>query len=308
MLFKKLNSDSKLLKEINFQSEKEIHKFVSNNLEELFGLEHIKDEFSIKNSRIDTLAYDNETNSFVVIEYKNTKSFSVVDQGIAYLSNMLNNKADFILEFNENKQTQLTRNYIDWSQSKVIFISPFFSNYQKEAINFKDLPIELWQIKQYENNLVYLNQVNVSNPIESFNKISTETKDENSNINKVKKQIKVYTEEDHLRDKPDFISDLYEKIKDYVLSIDERINVKATKIYISFTINKKIIIDVTLLKSKIKIWLNVESGKIKDERNIFRDVSKVGRWGNGDYEVSMDDDSYFEYVMQHIKDVYRKLI
>jgi hypothetical protein len=58
---------------------------------------------------------------------------------------MLNNKADFILEYNENCKDTLKRDDIDWSQSKVIFVSPSFTTYQKEAINFKDLPIELWK-------------------------------------------------------------------------------------------------------------------------------------------------------------------
>ena len=303
MLIKKSNLKSQLLSEKSFKNEKEIQKFVSNNLLILFGLQHIKDEFSIRNSRIDTLAFDEETQAFVVIEYKNTKSFSVVDQGVAYLSNMLNNKADFILEYNENKGKQLTREDVDWSQSKVIFISPFFNNYQKEAINFKDLPIELWQIKQYENDLILLNQVNVSNPTESFNKITSTSKE----FDTVKKEIKVYTEEDHLKDKSEDIVGLYEKIKDYVLSLDENIKVKATKVYISFTINKKIIIDITPLKSKLKIWLNAPAGSIKDERNIFRDVSNTGHWGNGDYEVSMSNDESFEYVMQYIKDLYNEL-
>jgi hypothetical protein len=91
------------------------------------------------------MAYDNETNSFVIIEYKRDKNFSVIDQGYAYLSLMLNNKADFILEYNENQEKTLKRKDVDWSQSRVVFISPSFTSYQKEAINFKDLPIELWE-------------------------------------------------------------------------------------------------------------------------------------------------------------------
>jgi hypothetical protein len=75
-------------------------------------------------------------------------NFSVIDQGYAYLSLMLNNKADFILEYNENCKDTLKRDDLDWSQSRVIFISPVFNNYQKESINFKDLPFELWEVKR----------------------------------------------------------------------------------------------------------------------------------------------------------------
>ena len=69
----------------------------------------------MQNFRIDTLAFDTETKSFVRIEYKRDRSFSVVDQGFAYLSLMLNNKADFILEYNERMKDNLKREDVDWS-------------------------------------------------------------------------------------------------------------------------------------------------------------------------------------------------
>lgn len=58
--------------------------------------------------------------AFVIIEYKQDKNFSVVDQGYAYLSAMLNNKADFILEYNEARNEPLKRSSVDWSQSRII--------------------------------------------------------------------------------------------------------------------------------------------------------------------------------------------
>ncbi|HEY6914030.1 MAG TPA: hypothetical protein VI413_05080, partial [Paludibacter sp.] len=70
------------------------------------------------------------------------------------MSLMLNNKADFILEYNEHSGVQLKKDDVDWSQSKVFFISLGFTDYQKHSINFKDVPFELWEIKRYENNLL----------------------------------------------------------------------------------------------------------------------------------------------------------
>jgi hypothetical protein len=47
---------------------------------------------------------------------------TVVDQSMAYLNLMLNNKADFILEYNEssNSSHNLKREQVDWSQSRII--------------------------------------------------------------------------------------------------------------------------------------------------------------------------------------------
>src|SRR6478672_6912893 len=131
-----------LIKEADFKLEREIQKLIEDNLKLVFGFEYVRSEFGINNFRIDTLGFDKEQKSFVIIEYKRDKNFSVIDQGYAYLSLMLNNKADFILEYNENCLDTLKRDDVDWSQSKVIFISPSFTSYQREAINFKDLPIE----------------------------------------------------------------------------------------------------------------------------------------------------------------------
>ena len=78
--------------------------------------------------RIDTLAYNSESNAFVIIEDKKDRNFSVVDQGMAYLNLMLNNKADFILEYNDKHVQPLKRGEVDWSQSRIIFIAPEFTN------------------------------------------------------------------------------------------------------------------------------------------------------------------------------------
>ena len=56
---------------------------------------------------------------------------------------MLQNQADFILEYNETQAGNLKRNEVDWSQTKVVFVSQGFTPNQREAVNFKDLSIEL---------------------------------------------------------------------------------------------------------------------------------------------------------------------
>lgn len=88
----------------------------------LFELDLVKSEFELHGFRIDTLAFDEESRAFVIIEYKKDRNFSVVDQSMAYLNLMLNNKADFILEYNEssNSSHNLKREQVDWSQSRII--------------------------------------------------------------------------------------------------------------------------------------------------------------------------------------------
>src|SRR5215208_499940 len=147
------------INEVSFVLEKDMQKIVENNLQSLFNLEFVVSEFYINGLRVDSLSFDKESNSFVIIEYKKDRNFTVIDQGYTYLALLLNNRAEFILKYNENNKASLRKDNIDWSQSRVIFISPIFTTYQRKAIEFKDLPFELWEIKQYSNNIISLNQL-----------------------------------------------------------------------------------------------------------------------------------------------------
>jgi len=70
---------------------------------------------------------------------------------MSYLALMLNNKADFVQELSRKKDKFIDSKTIDWSQSKIIIIADSFNRYQKESINFKDLAIDLWELKQFND-------------------------------------------------------------------------------------------------------------------------------------------------------------
>ena len=288
------------IRENSFKLEKEMQTLTESNLQNIFNLSLIKSEFSLNNFRIDTLAFDNEADAFVVIEYKKDKNFSVIDQGYAYLSLMLNNKADFILEYNETQDKNLKKSDVDWSQSRVLFISPSFTRYQMESINFKDLPIELWEIKKFGNNIISFSQVTTASSQESVKTISRD----DDTTKKVKKEIKVYTEEEHIKGSSDTSVELYEKLKNSILDF-ENVSIKPKKKYIAF-VGATNIVDVLIQKDVIKLWLNLKKGHLDDPKKIARDVSNVGHWGNGDYEIRVLNDDNFEYILSLIKQSYIK--
>jgi hypothetical protein len=74
------------VKEVPFKSErKDIQQTTESSLKEVFGYEFVKSELERGSLRIDTLFFDIENKSFVIIEFKIDQSFSVIDQGYAYL-------------------------------------------------------------------------------------------------------------------------------------------------------------------------------------------------------------------------------
>ena len=275
--------------------EKIIQKLTEANLEKIFNLKLVSSEFSLHNFRIDTLAFDPETKSFVIIEYKKDKSFSVVDQGYAYLSLMLNNKADFILEYNEKLKQNLKRDDVDWSQSKVMFLANFFTPYQRNAINFKDSPIELWEVKVFENDTILYNQL-----------IAQDTKESIKTISKVRaasvveREIKTYTLDYHLERKPNKIKELLYSLRERILALNPEVREVIRKKYIGYRTRKNFV-ELLPKKKMIKMWLDIEKNQLQDPRNFGRDMTGIGHWGTGNTEIKFSKIEDLEYILGLIK-------
>jgi predicted transport protein len=287
-------------KEIEFSLEKDIQKLIENNIKTIFGLEFITSEFQINDLRIDTLAFDSESKSFTIIEYKKGKNFSVIDQGFAYLSLLLNNKAEFILIYNEKYHLHLKKDDFDWSQSKVIFVSPSFTIYQKKAIEFRDLPIDLWEIKLYADNTLLINRIETVENKESINKLNPRSEI----IRSVNKEIRVYTEQEHFSRSTEGIVSLYDELKEAILSISSGVKLEAKAKYIGFVRNKHFV-DVIFYKESLLLILNVKKGFLNDPKKVAKDVSQVGHWGNnGDYSIKLQNSTDLGYVLTLIRQAY----
>lgn len=80
---------------------------------------------------------------------------------------------------------------------------------------------------------------------------------------------------------------------------------KAKKLEIGFVYNNKIMVHIHFQKRALKLWLNTKMGTIDDSKNIDKDMSKTGHWGNGDYEIQISDEEELGYIFSLIKQVYR---
>ena len=293
---------------VPFKLEKEIQDIVEDNTEELFGLRMVKSEFTVGDFRLDSLCFDEETKSFVIIEYKRDKSYSVIDQGYAYLSTMLNNKSDFVLEFNENFKDTLKRDEIDWSQSRIIFVSTAFSSYQKTSVNFKDVPFELWEISRFANDTIGLNQLS-STSKESIKNVG---KEKGTVIKSVSDEIEVFDEDTHLNNATSKVKDLYFELKERI-SIWDNIEFRFKKNYMSILNKNKVKIYLNVQKNQIKIHMlrridfkgDVTSQKVifdlKDPNNLF-ELKKGSHKEQYEYLLKNEDD--LDYLVMMLKQKY----
>jgi predicted transport protein len=293
------------IKERKIGFEKTVQNLVETNLADVFGLSFLCSEYPLHNLRIDTLAFDEDLKSFVVIEYKKDRSFSIIDQGYAYLALLLNNKADFVLEYNEKCNSNLRKGDVDWSQSKVIFIASSFTKFQQEAMGFQDLPIELWEVKLYDNDLVLFNELR---PSEKSASIKTVAKGKNVQI--VSEEIKPISIEDHIKPHWDKTRALFEELISRVSELDPRFDIHPVKPYIGFNIDGKNVVNAKPQASKILMEL------LRVQPNDLKDPEKRTRYMKRSYEFyhkhithfDIENEDDIDYAMSLIKQVYKRFL
>jgi len=286
-------------KENSINLEKDIQILTEQNLNEIFGLEIITSEFILENFRIDTLAFDAQTQSFVVIEYKRDQSFSIVDQGVSYLNTIFRNKAELILEYNERKKKNLNRDSVDWNQIRVIFIAQRFTSHQQNVVGFRDFPIELWEVKRFENNLILFNQIK---PPETKESIGTIAK--GKLIKDIAKEIKEYSLDDHYKKASSKTKEILEILREKIIELDINIKERPVKNYIGYKLNWYNFVSVFVYKDRLKVYVRKE--KIdNDDKKQFTKVPDSYKWGTTPlWWIGINNTNDLNYLIKVIKESY----
>jgi RecB family endonuclease NucS len=316
-LFDIRNKKVEEVEQLSFKLERDIQNLIEPNVETFFGLKFVKSEFTVDKYRVDTLCFNEETNSFVIIEYKKGNSYSVIDQGYTYLQLLLNHKSDFLLVLSQYFNKVMRFEEVDWSQSRIVFVSPSFNSYQKDSVNFKDLPFELWEIKNYSNNTVVLNQ-HRSNSKESIETLNPNTS--NSMITQVTKEVTVYTVEQHLSKTTQKVVEKWNQINERLSSLDE-IEIIPKSPYISVMYYGKTVCYFNFMKKGIRIDIlrgniNPDGSKSKNYFDIDdpKGISTEGswEWKSGTmgtlYRIYFDENSDIDYTMFLINQKYNQLL
>lgn len=265
-LFRVFNGKAHPINISKFKNERELQNLVESNLEEIFGLIVIKTEFRIPPFRLDTVAFDTENKAFVIIEYKESQDYSIIDQGYSYLNLLLNHKGDFQLELERKLNKRVN---VDWSQSRVIFIARGYNAYQLGALS-QNMPFELWRYVLYDDGIIPFEQLKpqfAPSSSLSIGKLAQE----------VEKEIKVYTIDDHLKNKSNTIKELFENLQQSILKLSPEIKEKVKKHYIAYEV-KKNFTELVIQASGIKVHLDIPLTELKDTGKIVQDCTNVGHW------------------------------
>lgn len=97
--------------------------------------------------------------------------------------------------------------------------------------------------------------------------------------------------------------ELYNLLRHRILNIHSAVREEFKKFYIAFKASTNFV-DIVPQKNRLWLSLNIPFDEIDDPQNICKDVSQVGRWGNGDAEVGFDSSDQIDYIMSLIQQAF----
>ena len=98
---------------------------------------------------------------------------------------------------------------------------------------------------------------------------------------------------------------VFEAFRKRVLALDPGISEEILKLYVAFKAETNFV-DVVPQKSRLLLSLNLRFHELHDPRCLARDVTNLGRWGNGDAEVELSALEGLPYVMGLVRQAFEK--
>ncbi|WP_286230599.1 DUF262 and DUF1524 domain-containing protein [Neobacillus mesonae] len=99
--------------------------------------------------------------------------------------------------------------------------------------------------------------------------------------------------------------ELFEQLRKRICNLDSSVREEFKKLYIAYKTTTNFV-DIVPQKSRLRLSLNMAFNEIHDPKGICRDVTNLGKWGNGDVEFGVSIDSEIEYAMTLIQQSFDK--
>jgi uncharacterized protein with ParB-like and HNH nuclease domain/predicted transport protein len=114
-----------------------------------------------------------------------------------------------------------------------------------------------------------------------------------------------YTIDDHPHLRSGTIRELFDAFRKQVLALDPCVSEEFLKLYVAYKAETNFV-DVVPQAKRLRLSLNVAFHEIDDPHGICKDVTSLGRWGNGDVEVGLSSLEELPYVMGLVRQSFEK--
>lgn len=103
------------------------------------------------------------------------------------------------------------------------------------------------------------------------------------------------------------MAELYQVFRKSVLELDPCVTEEVKKLYVAFKAETNFV-DVVPQAKRLRLSLNMPFTEIDDPRGLCKDVTNLGRWGNGDVEVGFDNLDDIPHVMALVAQAFERQI
>ena len=96
------------------------------------------------------------------------------------------------------------------------------------------------------------------------------------------------------------IRELFDKLRPELLGLDPNITEEVLKVYIAYKAETNVV-DVVPQAARLRLVINMPFPELSDPKGMAKDVTNLGRWGNGDVEVYLSAADDIPYVLGLIR-------
>lgn len=111
---------------------------------------------------------------------------------------------------------------------------------------------------------------------------------------------KKYSLEDHQHLSAGAMRPVFEALRKAILALDPCISEEFLKLYVAYKAETNFV-DIVPQAKRLLLVLNLGIDDLEDPKGLCRDISNIGRWGNGDVEVGLSTVDELPYVMGLIR-------
>ncbi|MFD0405356.1 DUF5655 domain-containing protein [Kitasatospora sp. NPDC127116] len=265
--------------------ERHLQALVEANMETMLGIRFVASEQStgsVHRGRIDTLGLD-EDGSPVIVEFKRSRSESVLSQGLFYLAWLVDHRAEFeslvASRFGEDVAAA-----VDWSSPRVVCIAAAFNRYDVVAAGMSHHRVDLVIYQQYEGDFVTLELA--ASVAGGCGGSASRRAEPDRATSPVRRGVR-----ESLEHAPADLRALYASLDERLLELGGDGLCVELQHYLAYR-RRRNYACVRVLARELVVVLNVDPSTVKLEPGWTRDLRKVGHLGTGDLEVriaSADD-------------------
>lgn len=101
------------------------------------------------------------------------------------------------------------------------------------------------------------------------------------------------------------MQEVFEEFRGQVLMLDPCVTEEFLKLYVAYKAETNFV-DVVPQAKRLRLSLNMRFPEIYDPKGLCKDVTNLGRWGNGDVEVRLKTLEELPYVMGLVRQAFEK--